>query len=167
MHGRGVPSMNPRLTERPLTPRSQMAKREFLRNYSRSKLATSKKAKIMRQANGITPAGHRVVILPEEVETVTASGIILFTASQQEKEELAQVYGRVVAIGPDCWRSSMWDYVAGWLGFKKPWAKVGDRVVFGKYAGLVFPGRDGGRYRIINDRDVVAVISQLNGGNNG
>lgn len=111
----------------------------------------------MMNNSGLRPAGHRVVILPEEIETKTASGLIVFTPSAAEREELAQIYGRVVAVGPNCWRDTLWDYVATWVGIKKPWAKPGDRVVFGKYSGLIFPGRDGAKYRVVNDRDIVAV----------
>lgn len=107
--------------------------------------------------SGITPAGHRVVIAPEEIEVKTASGIIMFTPTAAEKEELAQIYGKVVAVGPDCWRTTLWDYVARFFGVKKPWAKPGDRVIFGKYSGLIFPGKDGAKYRIVNDRDIVAI----------
>ena len=99
--------------------------------------------------SGITPAGHRVLIRPEEVPMQTASGIIVHVPTSLEKEEMAQIYGRIVAIGPECWPDAT-----------APWACVGDRVVFGKYSGLIFPGKDGAKYRIINDRDVVAVINE-------
>lgn len=110
--------------------------------------------------SGLLPAGHRVIILPEEVVTKTSSGIIIHTEQGVDREELAQIYGRIVAVGPNCWRDSLWDYVSTWVGVKAPWAKPGDRVVFGKYSGLIFPGRDGAKYRVVNDRDIVAVVEQ-------
>jgi co-chaperonin GroES (HSP10) len=98
--------------------------------------------------SGIFPSGWRLVIEPAEVEEVSRGGIILFTASQKDKEALAQMYGRVVAVGPECWKDSA-----------APWAVVGDRIIFGRYSGLIFTGEDGGTYRVINDTDVVAVAN--------
>lgn len=97
--------------------------------------------------SGITPCGWRIVIKPEEVEKVSKGGIILFAPSQEVKEALAQIYGQVVAIGPECFKTS-----------SAPWCKPGDRVIFGKYAGLIFPGADGQKYRVVNDTDIVAIV---------
>src|SRR5262245_73577 len=94
--------------------------------------------------SGIQPCGWRLVIKPESVEERSRGGIILFTASQKDKEALAQYYGRVIAVGPECWRDS-----------PGPWAKPGDRIIFGRYSGLIFTGEDGESYRVINDSDVV------------
>lgn len=103
--------------------------------------------------SGITPVGHRVLLKPEEVQKVSAGGIIIPQAAQ-EKEEMAQMYGRVVEIGPEAWKESREKGYPAWV-------KSGDRVIFGKYSGLVFPGHDGTTYRLINDRDIVAVVAEL------
>ena len=99
--------------------------------------------------SGINPKGHRVLVLPEEIETKTASGIITTIGSQQLREELAQVDGIVVAMGNTCYTDQA-----------ETWCKVGDRVVFGKYSGIIREGKDGKKYRIINDLDVVATIEE-------
>lgn len=106
---------------------------------------------MFEDTSGITPCGWRVVVEPEAVEEVSKGGIIIFTPSAADKEALAQIYGRVVAVGPEAWADSR---AAG----HPAWAAVGDRVIFGKYAGLIFPGADGRKYRVINDKDVVAVV---------
>lgn len=102
--------------------------------------------------SGIRPVKNRVILLPEDVEEVSSGGILL-TKSLTEREAMAQVYGRIVAIGPGCEGQRWWHRFLG----RGPEFAVGDLVVFGKYSGLVEPGVDGGKYRIVNDRDIVAV----------
>jgi co-chaperonin GroES (HSP10) len=97
--------------------------------------------------HGITPRGHRILVLPDEVETKTKSGIITSTGIQVMREELAQVDGIVVEMGNTCFSDQ-----------PEAWCKVGDRIVFGKYSGIIRIGKDGKTYRIVNDLDVVATI---------
>lgn len=97
---------------------------------------------------GINPVGHRVLVRPEEVERKTASGIIL-DAKTVMMEDMAQTQGTVVALGDTCWDDQ-----------PTPWAKVGDFVMFGKYAGVVYEGNDGVKYRVLNDKDIVAVLDK-------
>lgn len=101
----------------------------------------------MTNASGIHPVGHRILVLPDEVEHKTASGIVLATASQQQREEMAQVDGVLVAVGDNAWADQL-----------APFAKVGQRVMFGKYTGIVRVGKDEKKYRVLSDLDVVAVI---------
>ena len=74
-------------------------------------------------AVSISPLGDRVVVHPMEQEQVTASGIVIpDTASGEKPQE-----GTVLAlgnggVGKDCANPS--DFL-----------KVGDKVLFGKYAG--------------------------------
>lgn len=110
--------------------------------------------------SGIRPVKNRVIILPEEVEQTTASGIVL-ALQAQEREALAQIYGRIVAIGPECQGHGsllrrLWRWVYSGEPFHPEYA-VGDRIIFGRYSGLIEPGGDGAKYRIVNDRDVVAI----------
>lgn len=97
----------------------------------------------------LVPAGHRVLVKPDTVEEVTKGGIIL-TATVKEKDELAGIFGTVVAVGDTAWK----DYSSG-----EPWAKVGDRVAFAKYGGFIIadPATDE-QFRLLNDEDIVAVI---------
>jgi co-chaperonin GroES (HSP10) len=100
-------------------------------------------------AHGIVPKGARVLILPDEVEVKTKSGIITSTGTQVLRDELAQVDGVVVAMGNTCFHDQ-----------PEPWCKVGDRVIFGKYSGIFRVGNDEKTYRIINDLDVVATLER-------
>jgi len=71
----------------------------------------------------IQPLGDRVVVLPLEAEQVTASGIVIPDTAKGEKPQ----EGIILALGK------------GGLGEDKvnpgDFVKVGDKVLFGKYAG--------------------------------
>ena len=99
--------------------------------------------------HGINPKGYRILILPDEVETTSKGGIVLSTATQEMREQLAQVDGIVVAMGNTCSQDE-----------PEPWCKVGDRVIFGKYSGIIREGNDGKKYRIVNDLDIVATLDK-------
>lgn len=89
-----------------------------------------------------------MLILPEQVEEVSAGGIVLPEITQ-EREAMAQMYGTVIALGSHCFS-----------GEPEPWCKVGDKVVFAIYAGQIFKGNDGKRYRLIRDKEIVAVVNK-------
>jgi co-chaperonin GroES (HSP10) len=55
---------------------------------------------------------------------------------------MSNTTGEVIEVGPEI----------------NGWAKNGDRIVFSKYAGLLYQGKDGKRYRIINDDNIVATL---------
>jgi co-chaperonin GroES (HSP10) len=101
----------------------------------------------MQNTSGIHPKGHRVLILPDPVEEVTQSGIIVSVGENRDRERLAQLKGTIVELGN-----------TAWLDQPSPWANEGDHVIFGKYSGLIYKGADEKEYRIINDLDVVAIV---------
>ena len=53
----------------------------------------------MINTSGIHPKGHRVLILPDPVEEVTQSGIILSVGENRDRERLAQLKGTIVELG--------------------------------------------------------------------
>lgn len=55
--------------------------------------------------------------------------------------------GQVIEVGAECFD-----------GHSTVWCVAGDRIVFAKYSGLVYLGKDGKKYRIINDDNVVATL---------
>ena len=101
----------------------------------------------MTNESGLIPVGHRVLLLPEVIEKTTASGIIL-ADEYKDKAQMAQIIATVVAVGDGCWLDTV---VANWC-------EVGDRVVIGKFAGLLYDGADEKKYRIVNDMDIVALV---------
>jgi co-chaperonin GroES (HSP10) len=100
----------------------------------------------MQNTSGFIPLGHRLLVLPDSVETKTASGLVLVQETTG-RDEMAQVKGVVVAVGAGCWKDTT----------SAEWAKPGDRIVFGKYSGLQYKGSDDVKYRILNDLDIVGL----------
>lgn len=97
----------------------------------------------------IKPQGHRVLVRPDKKEEKTVGGIII-AETIREREELAGIFGTVVAIGPNAWAA---------FDDGKPWAQVGDRVVFSKYGGLVLEDPDTKElFRLLNDDDIYCTI---------
>ena len=95
----------------------------------------------------LEPAGHRVLILPDQVEEKTAGGIIL-AQTTKERDQQATMRGTVVKVGVNAWKA---------FDDGTPWAKEGDRVVFRKYAGEVIKDGDT-EYRVVNDEDILCVV---------
>lgn len=101
--------------------------------------------------SGIKPAGHILLVLPDEVETTTASGIVLASPGQLQRDEMAQTEATVIELGNTAYQDQVF-----------PWCKAGDRVIFAKYAGTISKGKDGLTYRLINDLDVKAILEPSN-----
>ena len=91
----------------------------------------------------LKPLCDRVVIKMVEAEETTASGIIL-TASAQEKPQVAEI----IEVGP-----------GGVVDGKeiKMEVKVGDQVIYSKYAGTDVK-IDDEEYIIVKQSDILAVI---------
>lgn len=100
----------------------------------------------MSNTSGLLPCEYKILIQPEEVEQKSAGGIIL-TEKVTDREKQAQVRGKLIAVGGNAFED--------WL---PPVPKVGDTVVFAKYAGLIVKANDGQELRIANDKDVTAIV---------
>jgi co-chaperonin GroES (HSP10) len=79
-----------------------------------------------------------------ELEEKSQGGIVL-AATTKDRESMADIHGHLVAGGRE-----------GMARLEKEDIKLGDLVVFAKYSGIVYIGKDGARYRIMNAADVVA-----------
>jgi co-chaperonin GroES (HSP10) len=98
--------------------------------------------------SGILPTEFNVLVLPDPVEEVTKGGIIL-TDPTKESDKHAAVEGTLVAISPLAFTYEDWEDV------HKP--KVGQKVIYARYAGNLFDGNDGKEYRLLKDKDLLAV----------
>lgn len=103
----------------------------------------------MNNGTGITPLEYKVIIKPDDVENKTAGGIIL-TAQSKDEQQLAATRATIVAISPLAFSYADWPE-----GYALP--KVGERVVTGPYVGVLTEGKDGEKYRIVNDKDIIGV----------
>jgi chaperonin GroES len=92
----------------------------------------------------LKPLGDRIVVkVIEELER-TKGGIVLPDTAKEKPQE-----GEVVAVGPGARNEK---------GERIPMdVKVGDRVIFAKYAGTEYK-RDDEEYLILRESDVLAVV---------
>ena len=98
--------------------------------------------------SGIRVVGDRILIYPEPLEEMSSGGIYI-AEDIRDQHGLAQVFGTLVGVGPDCWSD-----------YKGPFAEEGQRVMFAKYGGLNVTGADGETYRLCNDTDITAVVDE-------
>jgi chaperonin GroES len=87
----------------------------------------------------IKPLADRVVVMPAEAETKTASGIIIPDTAKEKPQR-----GTVVAVGNGKKDEPMT-------------LKVGDAVLYGKYSGTEVQ-IDGKDYLIMRESDIFAIV---------
>ncbi len=90
-------------------------------------------------ALNIKPLSDRVLVEPVAAETKTASGIFIPDTAKEKPQK-----GTVIAVG-----NGKTDYIMT--------VKIGDSVLYGKYAGteLKLEGKD---YLIMREDDILAII---------
>ena len=87
----------------------------------------------------IKPLADRVLIQPKEAETKTASGLYIPDTAKEKPQE-----GKVIAVGPGKKDEPME-------------VKVGDEVLYGKYAGTEVTV-EGKKYLIVKQSDILAIL---------
>jgi chaperonin GroES len=93
----------------------------------------------------LKPLGSRVVIKALEREEMTKSGLLLPDTAKEKPQE-----GKVLSVGPGDRHPDTGERIAVEL-------KVGDRVLFQKYAGTEFK-LDEEELLILSEKDILAVI---------
>ena len=94
------------------------------------------------------PVGYRLLVLPFTPKEKTKGGI-LFSQEQLDKARIATTCGYVLKMGDLAYKDEE--------KFIEPWCKVGDWVMFARYAGARLP-IEGGEVRILNDDEVLGTI---------
>lgn len=107
----------------------------------------------MKNNSGVYPTEFKVLIHPDIVDEKTKGGIIL-PKETQERDQYAAMTGTLVAVSP---LAFTYANEGEWPKSDRP--KPGDKVLFAKYAGAKVQGNDGKDYRIVNDKDVAAVLA--------
>ena len=87
----------------------------------------------------LKPLADRVLVEPAEAEEKTASGIIIPDTAKEKPQQ-----GKIVAVGSGKKDEPMT-------------VKVGDKVLYGKYAGTEIK-HDGRDYLIMRESDIFAII---------
>lgn len=98
----------------------------------------------IQNTSGIHPKANKLLICPVSIENVSKGGIVL-PSEIVAKEEMAGMFAHVIEIGVYCWPQE-----------PEPRCKIGDYVIYAKWAGQVFVGDDAKTYRLINSTDVLA-----------
>ncbi len=101
------------------------------------------------------PVGHFMLVALPTMEEQTKSGIII-PGMVTERERAATVVGKVLAMGDACYKDK-----TRFPG--QPWCKLGDTVLFSRYAGMRFKSQDSEtgsmvEYRMLTDDGIVATV---------
>ena len=123
-------------------PKITLPKTELV-GIKKSKQITKESTKLPQ------PTGWRILVLPFKMGEKTKGGILM-GQDTLEKQQVASQCGNVLAMGPDCYRDKD-RYKEG------PWCKVGDWVMFARYAGSRIK-IEGGEVRLLNDDEILATI---------
>jgi len=120
--------------------------------------AALKAAMAPTNPSGIWPTEFNCVvkqeIISDTIEKIMPDGRIFKLMKPTEmvdKEQIAAIRGTLLAISPLAFTYETWPE-----GCRKP--KVGDQVIFAKYAGMRVDGKDGEKYLIVKDKDVSAIL---------
>jgi co-chaperonin GroES (HSP10) len=100
------------------------------------------------------PRGWKLLVAMPEVEESTKGGILKATSTMRD-EEVSNICGYVLKLGPDAY-SDKNRFPTG------PWCKEGDWVVFRAYSGTRMK-MYGKEFRLINDDTVEAVVEDPTG----
>lgn len=92
----------------------------------------------------LKPLYDRVVVKPIEAEEVTAGGIYIPDNAKEKPTK-----GEVLAVGEGKALDN------GTL--RTPKVKVGDKVIYGQYAGSAYK-HEGTEYKIIKEDDILAIL---------
>jgi chaperonin GroES len=92
----------------------------------------------------LKPLYDRVVVKPIEADEVSAGGIVIPDTAKEKSTK-----GEVIAIGGGKALDN------GTL--RAPLVKVGDKVIYGQYAGSSYK-QDGVEYKVIKEDDILAIL---------
>lgn len=106
----------------------------------------------LNNPSGLQPRGRAVLV--KTYEPAVHSSVIAIPDSAKDRLQMVEQRATVLDIGPSAWHDE-----------PSPRAQVGDKVIFTKFAGYMAIGpADGETYRLINDRDIFAVITSEGNG---
>ena len=92
----------------------------------------------------IKPLHDRVVVKPIEADEISAGGIVIPDSAKEKSTK-----GEIVAVGPGKALDNG--------SVRAPAVKVGDKVIYGQYAGSTYKA-DGIEYKVLREDDILVVI---------
>ena len=95
------------------------------------------------------PTGWRLLVLPFRMDEKTKGGLLL-GQDTLDKQQVASQCGNVLAMGPLCYKDKE-RYPDG------PWCKIGDWVIFARYARSRIQ-IEGGEIRLLNEDEILATV---------
>ena len=95
------------------------------------------------------PTGWRIIVLPFRMDEKTKGGVFM-GQDTLDKQQVASQCGNVLAMGPQCYKDRE-RYPNG------PWCKIGDWVIFARYAGSRIQ-IEGGEIRLLNEDEILATV---------
>ncbi len=102
-------------------------------------------ASATKSASKLQPLGDRVVVKPTPREEMTKSGIVLPDTAKEKPQE-----GLIIAVGPGAFDNDGKRMAMD--------VKVGQKVLYGKYAGTEFKVDDE-ELLIVSQKDILAIVS--------
>jgi len=114
-----------------------------LKRSEEQKEVTKEKTKLPK------PTGWRMLVLPFRMDEKTKGGILL-GGETIDRQQVASQCGSVLAMGDACYKDKE-RYPSG------PWCKVGDWVIFARYAGSRIQ-IEGGEIRLLNEDEILATV---------
>lgn len=96
----------------------------------------------------VHPVGNRVVLAVEELEEKIGDIVIAYAQNDKRVQECGREIGTVIALGPEAFNNA---YI------KDPSMKIGDKVLFVRYAGVEYELKDG-RIRVMDDDKIYAKV---------
>ena len=95
------------------------------------------------------PTGWRILVLPFRMDEKTKGGILM-GQDTLDKQQVASQCGNVLAMGTHCYKDKERQPDG-------PWCKVGDWVIFARYAGSRIQ-IEGGEIRLLNEDEILATV---------
>ena len=86
-------------------------------------------------------------MLPKEIKS---KGGIIIPETNQDKQQAAREVGIFVTAGGNAFTEPTWP--------KEYIPRPGMRVLFDRYAGSMQKGKDGKEYRLLNDKEIGAIV---------
>ena len=123
-------------------PRLEIPKTELV-GVKRAKEITNESQKLPQ------PTGWRILFLPFKMKEKTKGGIFM-GQDTLERQQVASQCGNVLAVGLHAYKDKD-RFPDG------PWCKVGDWIMFARYAGSRIK-IEGGEVRLLNDDEILATI---------